>query len=227
MNKLLLVSLFLMNCNGQEYKKLNAKNMNTDNFNIPAFEKDWETIYDGEKIISSSVIDTIKEGIRIRTLFDEGFTEAIEPENSFFGTYKEFYKNGILKKLKTKNLVNFIDGFAPWGKEYLYDKNGKLTDDIDYEKIYQNLKINPENIFQLLDEKKIFEINKPAKYRLLIWFHDRKTKSDEMIWNKLKYTDGENPFWEVVRDYRTHNEEPVNERVFKVDAITGEIKEIH
>lgn len=59
MNKLLLVSLFLMNCNGQEYKKLNAKNMNTDNFNIPAFEKDRETIYDGEKIISSSVIDTV------------------------------------------------------------------------------------------------------------------------------------------------------------------------
>ncbi|MCU7613062.1 hypothetical protein N0B16_01285 [Chryseobacterium sp. GMJ5] len=228
MNKLIIIitTFFLIGCNGQDKNDLKNKNMKTANFDIAQFDKDRETVYDGEKIVSGSVTDTVKEGTRIRALFDEGYTENVEPENSFFGVYKEYYKSGVVKKLRTKNLVSYIEGFAPWGMEYEYDKNGKLINETDNEKLYQNVKVNPDRLFQILDEKNIFKINNPAKHRLSIWFHDKSVKSKEMVWNKLKYADGENPFWEVVKDLRTHDEEPVNEKVYKIDAVTGTVSEI-
>ena len=54
----------------------------------------------------------------------------------------------------------------------------------------------------------------------------KSVRSKEMVFNKLKYNDGENPFWEVTRDYRQHDEEPVNEKVFRIDAISGTVTEI-
>ena len=222
---IILTSLFLINCNGQDKKDIKTANMKVENFDITAFNKDRTTKYEGEDMTSSSVTDTTRQGTRTRTIFDDGFIEKIEPNNSFFGTYKEYDLNGNLKKIRTKFLVDYIKGFAPWGKDYEYDKNGKQIQETDYNKLYSNLKIDPEKLFDLLNDKNIFKKENPAKYRLSIWFHSKETKSDEKIWNKLKYRDGENAFWEVVMDYRQHDEEPANEKVFKVDAVTGTIIE--
>lgn len=229
MNKIAIIItfLFLTGCNGQDKKDLKSKKMITENFDIVQFDKDRTTVYDGEKMTSASATDTVKEGVRTRILSDEVYMEKIEPEKKPFGIYKEYYKNGHLKKLVTKMIVSYIDGFAPWGKEYEYDKNAKLITETDNEKLYQNVKVDPEMLFQILKDKKIFDTDNPAKHRLSVWFHDKSVKSKEMVFNKLKYTDGEQPFWEVSRDYRQHDEEPVNEKVFTIDAISGTVKEIN
>jgi len=227
MNKIaaLIVIFFLTGCNGQEKKEFKNKSM-TEKFDIVQFDKDRKTVYDGEEMTSASATDTVKDGIRTRIVTAEVYIEKIEPEKNPFGIYKEYYKNGHLKKHASKMLVSYIDGFAPWGKEYEYDKNSKLTGETDHEKAYQNIKVNPEVLFQILREKNIFDSNQPAKYRLSVWFHDKVFKSKEMVFNRLKYQAGENPFWEVIRDYRLHDEEPVNEKVFKIDAVTAAVKEI-
>ncbi len=228
MNKitLIIIFFFLLNCSGQDKKDINSKTMTTESFDIIKFDKDRSTVFEGEIITSNSVTDTIKEGVRTRTIYDEGYLEYIEINNSFFGIYKEYYKNGNIKKLWTKDLVEYVKGYAPWGKEYQYDISGKLSKEINYESLYQNLKVNPEILFVILNNENIFEKNNPAKYRLSIWFHDEKVKSDEKVWNKLKYNDGDNPFWEIVRDFRQHDEEPVIEKVFKIDAKSGEIQKV-
>jgi hypothetical protein len=228
MNKisLLITFFFLLNCSGQDKKDINSKIMTTESFDIIKFDKDRSTVFEGETINSNSVTDTIKEGVRTRTIFDEGYIEIINPTNSLFGSYKEYYKNGSIKNVRTKNLVDYVEGYAPWGKEYQYDISGKLTKEINYECLYQNVKVNPEILFVILNKENIFEKNNPAKYRLSIWFHDEKVKPEEKIWNRLKYNNGDNPFWEIVRDYRQKDEEPIIEKVFKIDAKSGNIQEV-
>lgn len=221
----LIVILFLTGCNGQEKKEFKNKSM-TEKFDIVQFDKDRKTVYDGEEMTSASATDTVKDGIRTRTVTGEIYIEKTEFEKKPFGIYKEYYKNGHLKKHASKMLVSYIDGFAPWGKEFEYDKNSKLTSETDYEKAYHNVKVNPEVLFQILKENNIFDTDQPAKHRLSVWFHHKSFRSKEMVFNRLKYSEGENPFWEVIRDYRLHDEEPVNEKVFRVDAVTGAVKEI-
>ncbi|KQR94381.1 hypothetical protein ASG01_00385 [Chryseobacterium sp. Leaf180] len=227
MNKIatFIVILFLTGCNGQEKKESKNKSM-TEKFDIVQFDRDRTTVYDGDTMTSASATDTVKDGIRTRILSDEFYIEKIESEKEPFGIYKEFYKDGNLKKLASKMLVSYIDGFAPWGKVYEYDKNSKLNNETDYAKVYQNVKVNPEVLFKILKDNKIFDTDNPAKHRLSVWFHDQTLKSKEMVFNRLKYEAGENPFWEVIRDYRLHDEESVNEKVFKIDAVSGTVKEI-
>lgn len=227
MKKLVFViaAFFLMSCNGQN-KDLNNPTMITAHFDIEKFNKDRTTIFEGEKILSSSVTDTIDGKIRIRTVFDGGFIESWENENSFFVKKIEYYQDGSVKKQWSKHLVDYITGFAPWGNFLHYDDKGKLIAEKNYEQLYQNLKVNPERLFEILDKESIYKGKNGERYRLTVWFHDKSTKSEEMIWNKIKYSNGENPFWEVVMDFRRHEEESINEKIYKIDAVTEKISRI-
>lgn len=75
MNKIILIItiFFLVGCNGQDKKDIKSKNMRVENFDISKFDRDRTTIFEGETMTSSSVIDTIKEGIRTRDKFDEEY----------------------------------------------------------------------------------------------------------------------------------------------------------
>jgi len=242
----LCLSLLAVSCSGQETTKNNQqqiiqKDTIMETFNIEEFNKKSMAImpiYDENKsrwvdslVPAGYYEDTLSDGTIIRQAEDNyttgkrEYSEVVLPPNTVFCLSKVFDSEGNLKMKFTKDDILGTVSFFPSGKEYYYDKNGKLTKEVDNDKFYDgmNIKVTPDVLFSILDKNHIYDLKERPEGVLFVWFNS--PKSEKNMFAKIPYKQGDKPFWEVTRTFMDKETGPF-EKIYKIDAMTGELTEI-
>ena len=265
----LLISLLFMACNGQSNDKLKKIPMTIEKFNIEQYNKGIKYDYihtDGSgnkthmKGENSTYERELKDGTVVIQFGDEnmGYVEYVmPPPPAIFGSFKEFYANGELKAKIDKTTIgqylnsngNYepIIGIVPLpdesAKKIIYDENGKPVAIESYADMMKGLKIQAEQLFDILEKEKLFDRNKTKpdptdileKYRggIEVAFHsDHPMQPDTFLIAEFKFVKGENYWWEVKKTYRPRpikiGSQDYKQRkvVYKIDAVTGEVKKL-
>ncbi|PQL92060.1 hypothetical protein [Apibacter adventoris] len=206
----------LLSCNGQEKELIKPEEMyTTEKINIEKFDK------------NQRIIDTIKDGTIIEqnksTYINTGKTEYTEsitpPPPAMFCIYKIYYSNGNLKTKYTK--MSIVGAYVPFGLVYHYDEKGKLIQKIDNDKIYNDVRVTPEILFDILDKEGIYIKKERLGGVLSINYHYDKSPENWSLF--LPFKKGDTPFWEVTRNYYLHDGNQPFAKVYKIDALTGKV----
>ena len=242
--KLLLIFFIgsFFSCNGQKKEIIKPEEMyTTEKFNIEKFNQSRKTIgktynssedkYVEVNKMGDRIIDSLSDGTKIiyevLEYVDTGIIEYNEsitpPPPGMFCIYKIYYPNGNLKTKYTK--MNIVGGDISFGLEYHYNEKGRLIDKVDNNKLYNDVKINPEVLFDILDKEGIYSKKERQKGILSVQYHYDKSPKNWTFF--LTFKKGDTPFWEVIRSYYLHDGNQPYAIVYKVDALTGEITPIY
>lgn len=187
---IITIVLILFSCNAQEKNKKTTTQkqteMTTEKFDIATFNKNQG---------NGKYNFILKDGTKIEQEIDKEFyNETIRPPLPIlFISDKRYYKSGNLQS----ELIHFPNRFLKNLKKY--DENGKLTEEIDYDKPF---KFNFEQLLKLIKKEKD-----------TINLFDKNTSI-----GRLSDTTG--TFW-----YITYKKTSMRRERLKVDGITGEILE--
>lgn len=140
---IITIILVLFSCNAQEKNKQKTKNqkeieMTTEKFDIETFNKNQ---------INGKYNFLLKDSTKIEQEIDKEFYNVTirYPLPKMFITDKRYYKSGNLES----ELIHFPNRFLKSLKKY--DKKGKLTEEIDYDKPF---KFTFEQLIDLIKKEK-------------------------------------------------------------------------
>ena len=209
--KLLLIFFIgsFFSCNGQKKEIIKPEEMyTTEKFNIEKFNQSRKTIgktynssedkYVEVNKMGDRIIDSLSDGTKIiyevLEYVDTGIIEYNEsitpPPPGMFCIYKIYYPNGNLKTKYTK--MNIVGGDISFGLEYHYNEKGRLIDKVDNNKLYNDVKINPEVLFDILDKEGIYSKKERQKGILSVQYHYDKSPKNWTFF--LTFKKGDTPF---------------------------------
>lgn len=244
---LCVIAFNLMSCGGQTEKGVyypKEKIMTTDKFDFVKYNRiveekrklgEFDLYNHIEVLANGNVVESSQAQDKSATVI------ILPPVPELIETYKSYHKNGFLES-ETRRYIGLQLGadIVKFGTSKYYDNNGQLVKEVDEAAKYENIKVKPLNLFEILKKEPLF-VNLSKEDRILFKvIFDLPQKEDEIspdIISKIlkKYTilnpedreDVKNTFltlsndenmWEVVKDIY-----PFGRIEYNVDSNSGKI----
>lgn len=244
---ILFVILQLTSCKGQEnegvtYSK--EKIMTTDKFNIEKYNKivaekrrngDFDVYNHTEILSNGNVVESSQAQDKSSTII------ILPPVPKMIETYKSYYKNGFLE-FEIHRYIGLAMGAdeIKFGISKYYDTNGYLIKTVDESVKYNDIKIKPLDLLEILKKEPLFiNISKEEKALFKNIFQIKEKEEDitsaivskalkkEVFLNPNDREDIKNVFLTLSTDKKTWNVikdiYPFGQMWLHVDAMTGRV----
>lgn len=244
---ILFVILQLTNCKGQENEGVTypkEKIMTTDKFNIEKYNKIVEEKTRKGEFDIYNHIDTLSNGNVMESTQGQDGTYTViitPPVPALDKIYKDYYKNGFLKE-ETNLYIGLAMGSdeIKFGITKYYDTNGYLIKTVDESVKYNDLKIKPLDLLEILKREPLFtNISKDEKAHFKNIFQIKEKEEDitsatvskalkkEVFLNPNDREDVKNVFLTLSKDkntwYVTKDMYPFGRIELNIDSNSGKI----
>jgi hypothetical protein len=244
---LCIIAFNLMSCGGQTEKGVyypKEKIMTTDKFDFVKYNRiveekrklgEFDLYNHVEVLTNGNVVESSQAQDKSATVI------ILPPVPELIETYKSYHKNGFLES-ETQRYIGLQLGadIVKFGSSKYYDSTGLLIKEVDEAVKYENIKIKPLDLFEILKKEPLF-INLSKEDKILFKaIFDLSQEEDEIspniiskvlkkdrILNPADREDVKNTFltlsddekiWEVVKDIY-----PFGRIEYSIDSNSGKI----